>query len=121
MNRPAAIALALITLNGAVAAAEPPLTPVADPGPVLQDLQRKMASLSSVYLELTQLDDLCGPGALDDLHVGDPAAGVHLDDELVAVVLVSGVPDRPDLLEDLLEHPRRDAQPCCASRHSALF
>ena len=54
MNRPAAIALALITLNGAVAAAEPPLTPVADPGPVLQDLQRKMASLSSVYLELTQ-------------------------------------------------------------------
>jgi outer membrane lipoprotein-sorting protein len=30
------------------------LQPVADPQPILQDLQRKMASLGSVYFELTQ-------------------------------------------------------------------
>ena len=54
MNSPAAIALVLITLTAAVEAAEPPLMPVADPRPVLEDLQRKMSSLTSVYLELTQ-------------------------------------------------------------------
>jgi len=54
MKRLAAIVLALIPLAVAVPAAEPPLQPVADPGPILQDLQRKMSSLSSVYLELTQ-------------------------------------------------------------------
>jgi len=35
-------------------AAEPPLTPVADPQPILANLQRQMSSLSSVYLEFTQ-------------------------------------------------------------------
>lgn len=35
-------------------AAEPPLTPVPDPKPILTDLQRKMSSLTSVYLEFTQ-------------------------------------------------------------------
>ncbi|MGH7976177.1 MAG: LolA family protein, partial [Limisphaerales bacterium] len=30
------------------------LQPVADPQPILQDLQRKMSSLDSVYFELTQ-------------------------------------------------------------------
>jgi outer membrane lipoprotein-sorting protein len=30
------------------------LQPVADPGPILQDLQRKMSSLGSVFFELTQ-------------------------------------------------------------------
>src|SRR3954468_15391987 len=34
--------------------AEPASRPVADPLPVLQDLQRKMSSLRSVYLEFTQ-------------------------------------------------------------------
>ncbi|MBI3881405.1 MAG: outer membrane lipoprotein carrier protein LolA [Verrucomicrobia bacterium] len=34
--------------------AQPTLTPVADPKPVLQDLQRKMASVRTVYLEFTQ-------------------------------------------------------------------
>ena len=32
----------------------PALQPVADPRPILQDLQRKMSSLTSVYLEFTQ-------------------------------------------------------------------
>lgn len=35
-------------------AAEPVLQPVADPQPILKDLQAKMSSLKSVYLELTQ-------------------------------------------------------------------
>jgi outer membrane lipoprotein-sorting protein len=54
MNTLAGIALALVTLAAAVEAAEPPLTPVADPRPILEDMQRKMSSLTSVYLELTQ-------------------------------------------------------------------
>ncbi|MBE0542490.1 MAG: outer membrane lipoprotein carrier protein LolA [Verrucomicrobia bacterium] len=33
---------------------QPALQPVADPQPVLEDLQRKMSSLKSVYLEFTQ-------------------------------------------------------------------
>jgi outer membrane lipoprotein-sorting protein len=37
-----------------ILAAEPPSAPVADPGPVLQDLQRKMSSLQSVLLDFTQ-------------------------------------------------------------------
>lgn len=36
------------------AADDAPLQPVANPQPVLQDLQRKMSSLGSVYFELTQ-------------------------------------------------------------------
>jgi outer membrane lipoprotein-sorting protein len=37
-----------------LAADNAPLQPVADPQPVLQDLQHKMSSLGSVYFELTQ-------------------------------------------------------------------
>jgi len=37
-----------------LAPAADPLTQVADPQPILADLQRKMSSLSSVYLEFTQ-------------------------------------------------------------------
>lgn len=37
-----------------VVVAEEPLQPVADPRPVLQDLQKKMSSLTSVYLEFSQ-------------------------------------------------------------------
>ena len=48
-----ATALLLTTLlTGATDA--PKLTPVADPKPILADLQQKMASLTSVYLEFTQ-------------------------------------------------------------------
>jgi len=36
------------------AAAAPALTPVADPKPILADLQQKMSTLTSVYLEFTQ-------------------------------------------------------------------
>jgi outer membrane lipoprotein carrier protein len=39
---------------GSALAAEPPLQPVPNPQPVLDDLQRKMSSLRSVYLEFTQ-------------------------------------------------------------------
>src|SRR6266567_7874161 len=49
---------ALTTLWLALAAAVPgvgaPSQPLADPRPVLQELQRKMSSLRSVYLEFTQ-------------------------------------------------------------------
>lgn len=51
MRRLACIASLMIAV---AAVAEPPLQPVADPRPVLQDLQRKMSSLGSVYLEFTQ-------------------------------------------------------------------
>jgi len=36
------------------AAESPDLVPVADPAPILDDLQRKMSTLTSVYLEFTQ-------------------------------------------------------------------
>lgn len=36
------------------AGAEPAMQPVADPRPILQELERKMSSLDSVYLEFTQ-------------------------------------------------------------------
>ena len=45
---------ALLTFNAALLAANPALQPVADPQPILQDLQRKMSSVRSVYLEFTQ-------------------------------------------------------------------
>jgi len=49
---------ALTTVWLALAAAAPgektPLQPLADPRPFLQDLQRKMSTLRSVYLEFTQ-------------------------------------------------------------------
>src|ERR1035437_3375630 len=51
MKRLAGMAWLMIAM---AAVAEPPLQPVADPRPVLQDLQRKMSSLGSVYLEFTQ-------------------------------------------------------------------
>ena len=44
----------LVALTAMAVAGEPPLQPVADPRPVLQDLQRKMSSLGSVRLEFTQ-------------------------------------------------------------------
>lgn len=48
-----AITLLLTTLL-AHAADAPKLTPVADPKPILTDLQQKMSTLTSVYLEFTQ-------------------------------------------------------------------
>jgi outer membrane lipoprotein-sorting protein len=45
--------LLLATLSN-FAAESPQLTPVADPKPILADLQQKMSSLTSVYLEFTQ-------------------------------------------------------------------
>jgi outer membrane lipoprotein-sorting protein len=42
-------ASAVMTLGG-----EPSMQPVADPAPILRDLQAKMSSLHSVYLEFTQ-------------------------------------------------------------------
>lgn len=49
---------AALTLAAAARTGEPPLQPVADPRPILQDLQRKMSSLDSVCLEFTQERDL---------------------------------------------------------------
>jgi outer membrane lipoprotein-sorting protein len=47
--------IATTMLTFAILAADDlPLQPVADPQPVLQDLQHKMSSLGSVYFELTQ-------------------------------------------------------------------
>ena len=54
MNKLKTAAVLAIALTAAVQAAERPLQPVADPRPVLQDLQRKMSSLASVALEFTQ-------------------------------------------------------------------
>jgi outer membrane lipoprotein-sorting protein len=44
----------MFALAAFAATNEPPAKSVADPQPVLQDLQHKMASLGSVYFELTQ-------------------------------------------------------------------
>jgi outer membrane lipoprotein-sorting protein len=49
-----AIGAVLIAIAFFAAGEELALQPVADPRPVLQDLQRKMSSLTSVYLEFTQ-------------------------------------------------------------------
>src|SRR5258708_26619654 len=43
-----------LVLGASLCAAEPSLTPVRDPRPILQDLQHKMSSLPSVYFEFTQ-------------------------------------------------------------------
>ncbi len=54
---PALLLLALLLVNlcsVCLAADVPHLTPVADPKPILADLQQKMAALTSVYLEFTQ-------------------------------------------------------------------
>src|SRR5688572_9998005 len=50
----AAFVVMLIALVQPTVAADPPLQPVPNPQPVLDDLQRKMSSLRSVYLEFTQ-------------------------------------------------------------------
>lgn len=47
------LVLLLATLSN-FAAESPQLIPVADPKPILADLQQKMSSLTSVYLEFTQ-------------------------------------------------------------------
>ncbi len=54
MLRTFMFALLLLTATHFAHAAEPALTPVADPAPLLADLQRKMSSLTSVYLEFEQ-------------------------------------------------------------------
>jgi outer membrane lipoprotein-sorting protein len=54
MNRLTGIALGLLSLVACATADEPALKPVADPTSILHDLQRKMASVRSVYLEFTQ-------------------------------------------------------------------
>jgi outer membrane lipoprotein-sorting protein len=48
------LGLTLLVALQSHAADTPTLTPVADPRPVLEDLQRKMSTLTSVYLEFTQ-------------------------------------------------------------------
>jgi outer membrane lipoprotein-sorting protein len=48
------IFLAMMFAFTTLTADSTPLQPVADPQPILQDLQRKMSSLGSVYFELTQ-------------------------------------------------------------------
>lgn len=50
----AALVATVFSIAFSRAAEEPALKPVADPAPILQDLQRKMSSLQSVYLEFTQ-------------------------------------------------------------------
>lgn len=54
MKKLAVGVLAMMTLTTLAGAAEPALQPVGDPRPVLEDLQRKMSSLRSVYLDFTQ-------------------------------------------------------------------
>lgn len=54
MKKLFAIGAVLIAIAFFAAGEEPALQPVTDPRPVLQDLQRKMSSLTSVYLEFTQ-------------------------------------------------------------------
>jgi len=54
MKKLFAIGVLLIAIARFAAGEEPALQPVADPRAVLQDLQRKMSSLTSVYLEFRQ-------------------------------------------------------------------
>jgi hypothetical protein len=48
------LVVALSLAASAQSAEEAALSPVADPGPILQDLQRKMSSLRSLWLDFTQ-------------------------------------------------------------------
>jgi len=48
------VPLAMISLAALAVAADSALQPVSNPGPILDDLQRKMSSLRSVHLEFTQ-------------------------------------------------------------------
>ena len=54
MKKLAVVVLVLTTFAALAVAAEPALQPVSDPRPILEDLQRKMSSLRSVYLDFTQ-------------------------------------------------------------------
>src|SRR5262245_65787901 len=54
MKKFIALAVLLAALVTNAAEADPNLRPVADPKPILEDLQRKMASLQSVYFEFQQ-------------------------------------------------------------------
>lgn len=54
MKRLTTIGILLLALATRALADDAPLRPVADPQPLLQDLQHKMSSLTSVYLEFTQ-------------------------------------------------------------------
>ena len=54
MNKLAVVLWAMVLLAASAVAADPALQPVSNPGPILDDLQRKMSSLRSVYLEFTQ-------------------------------------------------------------------
>ena len=54
MKKIIGIAALMVAFLALAAAGEPTLQPVADPRPILQDLQRKMSSLGSVCLEFTQ-------------------------------------------------------------------
>jgi outer membrane lipoprotein-sorting protein len=58
MNKSTSMVALTMALAAVVMAGDPPLRPVADPRPILQDLQRKMSSFDSVYLEFTQERDL---------------------------------------------------------------
>ena len=59
MNRATRIILLTLALAAAAPGGAPaPMQPVADPRPILQDLQRKMSALNSVCLEFTQERDL---------------------------------------------------------------
>ncbi|HEY3863462.1 MAG TPA: outer membrane lipoprotein carrier protein LolA [Verrucomicrobiae bacterium] len=58
MNKTLGIAVMMAALALALRAEEPPLRPVADPRPILQDLQRKMSTLNTVCLEFAQERDL---------------------------------------------------------------
>ena len=54
MNKPALLIFLSLSLAAGAAAADPALTPVTNPAPILQDLQHKMASLDSVSFDFTQ-------------------------------------------------------------------
>jgi outer membrane lipoprotein-sorting protein len=58
MNRATRIILLTVALATAARGGEPAIQPAADSVSILQDLQRKMSSLGSVYLEFTQERDL---------------------------------------------------------------
>jgi outer membrane lipoprotein-sorting protein len=54
MKRFSLMFCAMVSSAAFAMAADPALQPVSNPGPILDDLQRKMSSLRSVYLEFTQ-------------------------------------------------------------------
>jgi outer membrane lipoprotein-sorting protein len=68
MNKSTSMVALTMALAAVVMAGDPPLRPVADPRPILQDLQRKMSSFDSVYLEFTQERDLMLIGRPDQIR-----------------------------------------------------